>query len=812
MFSEPRSIPKLIAASVTTCCGVWLLLFSVGAADLKAETKDSVRANGEYRGKVFLGLGVEPEELPEDKRYQSTYGLRVKRVAAESSAEKAGLRVGDMIVSMDGSIWKAPEIRLSVSFGKAGKKFIPGEVVRFEVLRERETERGKCDLKPLEVTLVTYPGTKPELPHAPSNDELRPDLEDTEPGYRSLCWNLIRASGYEDDCQDLLLRLRNCEEFPDPHRLSIVRYVHRDPFKLEAVTRELVRPLREAEATDVRGAAVVLDLAEHALDRFGAGKGEAKGAEGKPTRELPAFAGADLAGHLQYVEAVLKAAAEVHTRAFERLSEEDVKFIIEHRKGLLDSYVESRMLSYDSDYERQKASVKLMGLVRKVEVADLLEQARLVSRLVSPDFTESLRKAAEASGKDLNAGAIMQRRTDFGTVLVAGKARTRYEGDHYAAIYDLGGDDVYANNLATSVWGKVPSAVIVDYDGDDAYEAHEPFRQGCGDFGVGLLCDLEGDDTYIGTRFTQGCGFLGVGMLLDGKGNDIYRGIEFHQGVGHWGVGALVDSDGDDRYESHDTSQGVGLPGGLGIIWDRGRGRDRYYCKGKEPTGYGGSPGVFEGWGQGLGVGYRPYASGGLGLIYDAGGADRFEAGNFSQGGGYFYGFGILYNAGTDPDVTIGSRYAQGFGCHQSVGSFIDEGGDDRYQTRQFVAQGLAWDEAVALFLDQAGDDRYEGGGFSHGASAMNGWTLFIEGGGTDTYLYTDQARAGGNSYHGGTSLSFFLDLGGQEDRYPSKPNNAVVTGGARSLFVDLPGSLDDALKGDAWKALLADEKQKPKK
>jgi hypothetical protein len=406
----------------------------------------------------------------------------------------------------------------------------------------------------------------------------------------------------------------------------------------------------------------------------------------------------------------------------------------------------------------------------------------------------------------MDSGVLMQLGTGFGTIVVGGRERTRYEGEHYAAIYDLGGDDVYANNVASSVWEKIPSAVIVDYGGDDAYESHSPYRVACGDFGVGVLVDLNGDDSYVGTRFAQGCGFLGVGLLLDRKGNDVYRGIECSQGVGHWGLGALVDSDGDDRYESHDTSQGVGLPGGCGVVWDRGNGRDSYYCKGKEPTGYGDSPGVFEGWGQAMGVGYRPYASGGVGIILDAGGSDRFEAGNFSQGGGYFYGFGVLYGAGADPDVYIGSRYAQGFGCHQAAGSFIEEGGNDRYQTRQFVAQGLAWDEAVALFYDQSGDDRYEGGGFSQGASAMNGWTLFIEGGGTDTYLYTDQAVAGDNSYHGGTSLSFFLDLGGQQDRYPSKPNNAVVTGGARFIFADLPGAAQDALNGDAWKALLPKE------
>jgi hypothetical protein len=320
--------------------------------------------------------------------------------------------------------------------------------------------------------------------------------------------------------------------------------------------------------------------------------------------------------------------------------------------------------------------------------------------------------------------------------------------------------------------------------------------------------DLAGNDSYVSTRFGQGCGFFGIGMLYDHSGDDIYRGLEMNQGVGHWGAGILADLKGNDRYESHDTSQGVGLSGGLGLILDA-EGNDRYYCKGTEPTGYGNSPGVFEGWGQAMGVGYRPYASGGIGIILDLAGEDRFEAGNFCQGGGYFYAFGLLANLGADDDNYIGSRYAQGFGCHQATGALIEEGGNDLYQTRQFVAQGLAWDEATALFLDEAGDDRYEGGGFSHGASAMNGWALFIDKQGKDTYLYTDQARAGGNSYHGGKSLSFFVDAGGQEDSFQKKPNSGIVTGGDNSIFVDLPGSIDDALKDDAWKKLLQAEKKK---
>ena len=123
--------------------------------------------------------------------------------------------------------------------------------------------------------------------------------------------------------------------------------------------------------------------------------------------------------------------------------------------------------------------------------------------------------------------------------------------------------------------------------------------------------------------------------------------------------------------------------------------------------------------------------------------------------------------------------------------------------TRHAVAQGLSWDETSALFIDESGDDLYEGGGFSQGASAMNGFVIFMDRSGSDTYLYTDQAKAGGNSYHGGKSLSFFLDIGGGTDGYPKKPNNAILKGGANGIFVDLPGSVDAALHEDAWQGLI---------
>lgn len=187
-----------------------------------------------------------------------------------------------------------------------------------------------------------------------------------------------------------------------------------------------------------------------------------------------------------------------------------------------------------------------------------------------------------------------------------------------------------------------------------------------------------------------------------------------------------------------------------------------------------------------MGFGIRPYASGGVGMLFDHSGRDRFEAGTFAQGGGYYYAFGILANGGKENDLYIGTRYAQGFGVHQALGAFIEAGGNDVYQTRMGVAQGLAWDEAIGLFIDEQGDDRYNGGsGFSLGAVAHNALCLFLDRQGNDRYDAIRPAGAGSNSYHGGTSLSIFIDDGQGQDHYLKRKNNSVETEKQNSIFID---------------------------
>ncbi|MBI4865268.1 MAG: hypothetical protein HY815_34145, partial [Candidatus Riflebacteria bacterium] len=225
-------------------------------------------------------------------------------------------------------------------------------------------------------------------------------------------------------------------------------------------------------------------------------------------------------------------------------------------------------------------------------------------------------------------------------------------------------------------------------------------------------------------------------------------------------------------------------------------GDDRYYAKGRYRTSYG-DAGFFDAFSQGCALGFRGAASGGLALLSDLGGNDRYEAGHFSQGGGYYFGWGLLHDRSGN-DRYLGSRYAQAFAAHEAVGYLEDGDGDDRYGTLQSVAQAIAWDRSVVALVDRSGNDLYDGGACtSIGASAQNGFSLLMDLAGDDVYrLGSGPGRAGPNEYHGGESLSVFVDVGGGVDRYdpPGLQNDSVLVSGAVGIFADLAGSVPQEL------------------
>ena len=378
--------------------------------------------------------------------------------------------------------------------------------------------------------------------------------------------------------------------------------------------------------------------------------------------------------------------------------------------------------------------------------------------------------------------------TPQGRIALGGAGPQAFEGPHLL-ILDLGGDDSY-RGAGSAVFPDRPIALIVDRSGNDAYAAADSVSPGCGGAvgGVAIVADLAGDDRWQAWQVGLGGALFGVGLLWDRGGNDTYDAFACSEGAAAWGIGALADNAGEDVFHLGHTGQGAGGPCGVGWLAD-GAGNDDYRLSRRPELGVPdrrGARGMGCGFGRHVstGVGSQPGSElagargstnqggpalfGGLGLLVDAGGNDRYLAGEFSLGAGVNGGIGIVVEAGGDDRYR---SYVQtlGFGREQGVGLMIEVTGNDSCES---TADGLGsgWISGAGLFLDQAGDDVYStdsGLGWGHEA----GFGLFADMEGQDIYSPSPQVCGYANNYSRGAlrqglwSTGLFLDLRGK-DRY----------------------------------------------
>jgi len=380
--------------------------------------------------------------------------------------------------------------------------------------------------------------------------------------------------------------------------------------------------------------------------------------------------------------------------------------------------------------------------------------------------------------------------------VVGGPEANTYDMTIIAEVFDVGGDDIYfANDLV------VGNRLVVDLAGNDIYTGTDRQGPAAALFGTWIIDDRAGNDRYgvVGGTFSTGAAAFGVGMIIDRGGDDVYMGTQWSIGAAVYGAGIVMDlGEGNDQYLGEFLSIGVGGPRGFGFVFDE-VGDELYLADGPKPSIYD-TPDVYCAFSQGMGFGYRKYAAGGIGILYDLAGNDKYQAGEFSQGGAYYHGLGILRDfAGSDE--YHGNRYAQGFGVHQAFGVLIDDAGDDSYWAMTAADQGSAWDIAAGALLEKMGNDTYTANGMAQGSAAMQAIAYLIDLEGNDSYNATmpTQGASGGNSYHWDAyqafSFSLLLDLGGGEDHYSieGRQNNTEQitqpdpdpSGSGIGLFID---------------------------
>ena len=503
------------------------------------------------------------------------------------------------------------------------------------------------------------------------------------------------------------------------------------------------------------------------------------GVQGIVQTDTPLFASENVKAFAESVIRAWKPIDEIYRRSF---SSYDSPSLQKLQSDLEAEYAESPELGlplfedFEFDIEQDKKERDLINRAAGIDSGALFGSGE---RLIQ--FLETLAPALQTlkehlTAKQASQSVIFRMQTPWGPLVIAGTGDDRHDSVQ-GFLFDLGGNDEY-DALDT----KLP-VIIMDLSGNDKYA-------GAVASGIGRLSaawDGGGNDRYESGSRTQGSGLLGIGILIDAAGDDEYAASRYSQGFGFFGVGWLRDGGGDDVYRIPSYGQGFGGVRGLGVL-DDAAGNDRYEILpvNNDPTR---DSSRTTSMGQGIGEGLRPQGAGGIGILWDGGGRDEYQADLFAQGIGYWFGFGALIDVGEGSDQYTAYHYVQGAGVHLSVGALYDGGGSDRYLA-WYVAQGCGHDVSVGALYDISGNDIYSSYGLSQGAGSTNGVGLLCDGGGRDAYMGVAKMSGQGDAWYQGRlreygSIGMLLDLGGDDFYATGTFNHAVWFKGDHGLGVD---------------------------
>ena len=378
--------------------------------------------------------------------------------------------------------------------------------------------------------------------------------------------------------------------------------------------------------------------------------------------------------------------------------------------------------------------------------------------------------------------------TPYGRVALGTPGDDVYEGD-YAMLIDPGGNDRYVGCRIGAADGTKDRRVgfFADLGGNDVYDCGAvDITLGAAVLGVAAFFDLGvGDDRYLGGHASLGAAMGGVATFYDDGGSDTYEGKTFTQGAAGFGVGVFQDDAVQARPETS-ADEGTQEPVEIGLFdndrlkaWAnaqafarcRGvaiclntRGNDIYEAGGV----YLHAPlfaDRYQSFSQGFAIGERgvDYA-GGIALIADYDGNDRYLGDIYNQGVGYWYSAGLLYDGGGN-DLYEMTQYGQGSGIHLAVGGLVDVDGNDTYVMHSGLGQGGSHDYAASILHDRGGNDHYMGMTSCNGCGLTNSVGLHIDRAGDDTYAGRKDSINTGRPARGFSSIGVLVDLAG-EDHY----------------------------------------------
>ncbi|MEM8883432.1 MAG: hypothetical protein AAGD14_05155 [Planctomycetota bacterium] len=541
-----------------------------------------------------------------------------------------------------------------------------------------------------------------------------------------------------------------------------------DPLLLPAIRRALENPLgtpafAERWAREIQSAPF-----EHLTTHRG-GPDLVEYPKSLALEGLPALEEKPRETVLRLAMAAATAAGEVE-RAYAKLTAEERAFLRAHLPQWLSRTTkeeEADAKAAKEDVTEREVLQKCAQLMQNVDHAAI----RFSTRALHREIERAIPILRSQKNRIANRTVI---ETKFGPVILRGQAN---QGglDDALLIIDFGGDDEH-KAPKEPVWR--PVRVHLDLEGDDIYitQANHMFAGAL--CGISILVDVEGDDEYRGRDWSLGCALGGQAVLQDKAGDDRYFGGLGTQGAGIFGEGVIIDEGGDDEYQAGLFAQGFGSTFGLGAIYDAAG--DDLYIAGRDEEDIWRRVNTWVTFAQGSAFSHRfghileeegqprrwemtGQLAGGIGLLVDAAGNDRYSADVFGQGSAYWFSLGLLVDLEGD-DRYRATWYGQGVGTHGAVGCVVDVAGHDRYHGRN-TSQGCGHDFSAGLLVDRAGNDRYRSMTLSQGAgNALSSIGMLVDEAGDDWYRVEnrgwgyakpEEARPEHSPY------GFFLDLGG---------------------------------------------------
>lgn len=418
------------------------------------------------------------------------------------------------------------------------------------------------------------------------------------------------------------------------------------------------------------------------------------------------------------------------------------------------------------------------------ELAKSIDLNRMIAG--TEDLAEALRRAADSLEYCAFPDSAITISAERGLIVLGTKGKDDYK--YLTAppllILDPGGDDTY--HISGFPPGY-PLSAIIDVAGNDRYISTDTTTPGIGGavLGVSIVIDKAGDDWYDGRNVAQGCGIFGAGVVMDNIGRDIYRAKTWAQGAAAFGVGVLSDSTGNDSLYCWMNSQGYGYTRGCGLCVNYS-GNDVYtaedsilFSPGQQTNEHNSS------LAQGTGFGKRADFvdghswAGGVGILCDVKGNDRYSAGLFAQGCGYWFALGMLLD-GEGDDNYYSVWYTLGSGAHFAIGYLDDFAGNDKYEATMAMSIGSGHDFTLGYFNERAGNDTYKAPGLSLGGGNFQGIGVFHDWKGDDSYTTTGDFNLGGaRGLSQGAraylyTFGIFVDGGGTDSYSDSRKRNAL--------------------------------------